>query len=281
MTATTPRFPPLPPPAPPAPEGDRRRDGGGGAIRIAWRIAGIGLAAIVVAWGAWSVATLLGRDVQTERRVLDGPISSLEVHASGTIRVVAGDADRVVITERIESSITGPDRTEERDGDRLVLRSSCPPAISTFCSVSYTIEVPRTASVLLRSSGGGIQVQGIDGAVDAHSSGGGVRVRGGTGALRLSSSGGGVTVLDGRSTTVDASSSGGGVRVELAVAPDDVDVDSSGGGVTVVLPRTEASYAVDASASGGSTQVEVRTDPVAERRIRARSSGGGATVRYR
>jgi hypothetical protein len=90
-----------------------------------------------------------------------------------------------------------------------------------------------------------------------------------------------VTVLDGRSTTVDASSSGGGVRVELVVAPEEVDVEASGGGVTVVFPRTEDSYAVDAGASGGSTQVEVRTDPLADRRIRARSSGGGVTVRYR
>jgi hypothetical protein len=263
-----------PPPAPSAPP---VRHGG----RRAWQVAGVGLAVIVVAWGAWSVASLLGRDVRIERHVVDEQISALEVHASGTIRVVAGTGDRVVVTERIESSLTAPRRSEELVDGRLVLRSSCPPAISTFCSVSYTVEVPPATALLLRSSGGGIRVDGIDGLVDAHSSGGGVRVRGGSGALRLSSSGGGVTVLGGRSTTIDASSSGGGVRLELAVAPDDVSADSSGGGVTVEIPRTDAVYAVDASASGGSTRVEVRTDPLGERRIRARSSGGGVTVRYR
>jgi hypothetical protein len=136
-------------------------------------VAGIGLAAIVVAWGAWSVASLLGRDVQTERHVVEGPISSLEVHATGSVRVVAGDADRVVITERVESSILRPDRSEEREGDRLVVRSSCPPAISTFCSVSYTIEVPPTTALLLRSSGGGIRVVGGGGGGGGAPPGGG------------------------------------------------------------------------------------------------------------
>jgi hypothetical protein len=244
-------------------------------------VVGIGLAVLVVSWGAWSVASLLGRDVRTERRVVEGPIGSLEVHATGTIRVVPGDAGRVVVTERIESSLTAPRRSETRDGDRLVLRSSCPPAVSTFCSVSYTIEVPADASLLLRSSGGAIRVERIDGVVDAHSSGGGVRIEGGSGDLRLSSSGGGVTLVDGGSRTIDASASGGGVRLGLLAAPDDLSVDSSGGGVTIEVPRTDESYAVDAQSSGGSTRVEVRTDPLAERRIRARSSGGGVTVRYR
>ncbi|MEZ5139884.1 MAG: response regulator transcription factor [Acidimicrobiales bacterium] len=122
--------------------GDRttsRRHGGGAG----WVLVGSVLAVVIVGWGAWSTLSLLGRQVRTEQTVIDEPVEVLEIHAAGPIRVVAGAAERVTITERVERSIVEPRRSQETVDGRLVLRSSCT-GISNFCSVGYTVEVSPT-----------------------------------------------------------------------------------------------------------------------------------------
>jgi hypothetical protein len=51
--------------------------------------------------------------------------------------------------------------------------------------------------------------------------------------------------------------------------------------VTIELPPGPVAYAVDAESSGGGRRVDVKTDPDSANHIRARSSGGGVTIRYR
>ena len=151
---------------------------------------------------------------------------------------------------------------------------------SFFCAVDYTIHVPHDLAVFVRSDGGSITVDNVDGDLDLTSSGGGVHVTGGRGSQRLSSSGGGVSAIGTAADTVVASSSGGGVHLSFRQPPTDVSASSSGGGVTVDLPDTPEVYNVKASSSGGGVHTAVRTDPSSARVIKVHSSGGGVTVRY-
>ena len=174
-------------------------------------------------------------------------------------------------------------------------------------SLDFKIEVPRNSRVDLRSSGGGIRVTNlagavklrssgggvrafdVDGPVDASSSGGGVEVRRVRGDVRVGSSGGGVTV-DHVVGNVAADSSGGGVEVSSVsgdvaaessgggVHLDDIggriDAESSGGPVSAVL-AAEHSAGGRLSSSGGGVRVGV--DRRARLHIDASSSGGGVT----
>lgn len=244
-----------------------------------WSLVGVPLALLLVGWGAWSTISLLGRSVTTEETAYEQPISVLEVHAAGSIRVRAADVEQVTVRERVERSVVAPDRSAVVEGDRLVLRSSCS-AATTFCSVSYDVELPAGTALELRSNVGGIRVEGIDGPVAARSTAGGVTVTGGSGDLLLHSSAGGVRVEGSRADRVGASSTAGAVRVELLVAPEAVEARSTAGDVEVVVPRDETAYAVDTSGNDGSEEVQIRTDPSAPRTIRAETSAGGVTVRY-
>jgi hypothetical protein len=271
--------------------------------RTAWRLIGGLLVVVALPYGVYSLVDVSVRRVDhvtaTRSAAPSGgtALTALDVRTDGKVFVTAVDGQDVMISTRIERGLRRPRVSQRVEGDTLILRGSCP-AIGSFCSVGYTVRVPRGMRVNVSSSGGSVTIDGTSSTVTASSSGGGVTLRRTTGTASASSSGGGVTI-DGtsgpvtatssgggvravalRSSKVSASSSGGGVRLTFAVAPADVRAASSGGGVRVELPKGDATYAVDASASGGGTSVGVRTDPASSNRIRVRSSGGGVTVAY-
>lgn len=148
------------------------------------------------------------------------------------------------------------------------------------------VTVPVKTSAEVRSSGGGVVVTGLEGAVTAKSSGGSVRVAEIVGDVVVSSSGGGVEVSDIRgaarldssggsavasrvSGDIDAGSSGGGVKIEEAGGY--VVASSSGGGVRVGFAAGNAKGGDIGSSGGG---VRVRIDPSVGLEIDASSSGG-------
>ena len=155
------------------------------------------------------------------------------------------------------------------------------------------------------TSGGGIRVEGCQGAIKVDTSGGGIQVTGGSGSLEGHTSGGGVTVRDfGGPAVVDTS--GGGIMIENvngrvkastsggpieAVLPSpiagDVALSTSGGGVTVKVPGN-AVFDLDAGPgrwspmrSAGDSAGQDRAWPVERRRQRGRSGGCVAQQRRR
>lgn len=145
------------------------------------------------------------------------------------------------------------------------------------------IIVPREMSCNVSSSGGGLEIYGVEGTHDfnssggsvylenitgyakAKSSGGSVKVKNHNGEIHLNSSGGGVSVKEARGS-VYAHSSGGAVRLENING--DVDARTSGGGVSV---SGECEY-VKATSSGGSVHVNIKN---LKKKLYLESSGGG------
>lgn len=149
--------------------------------------------------------------------------------------------------------------------------------------IYFTILVPREMSCNASSSGGRVEVSGVEGTHDITSSGGGVKLENLTGSIKARSSGGGVkaTNLDGDihltssggSVTLDkargntfARSSGGGVHLNNIHG--EVNAQSSGGGVKI---EGEVGY-VKAKSSGGS--VHINTSNL-NKEMDLESSGGG------
>jgi len=128
--------------------------------------------------------------------------------------------------------------------------------------VQYEVRVPTETRVWIDTSGGGITVSGIHGAVKTDTSGGGISVTDVQGDVDADTSGGGITVRNIQGN-VRADTSGGGVEgagitgsvkaessggsIELERVSGDVDADTSGGGIRIL----EAGGRVVADTSGG------------------------------
>ncbi len=129
-------------------------------------------------------------------------------------------------------------------------------------SVQYEVRVPTQTRVSVDTSGGGINITGIQGAVRADTSGGGIGITNVVGDVEADTSGGGISLKDIKGR-VTADTSGGGVEaasiegsiraessggsIELDHVTGDIVAGTSGGGITIV----EAGGRVQADTSGG------------------------------
>jgi hypothetical protein len=218
----------------------------------------------------------------------------LSTEAGGaSIRGGEGDQARVVISSRRGDFDEKYEVIVEETPGRLEItieHRGRKPWSWSFGDQGAHVEVtlPRRTDVVVKSSGGGIDVESIEGSVEAKSSGGGVTVLEVSGDVVASSSGGGVEVerigggakLDSSGGSVsarrvagdiDAGSSGGGVRIDEAGGA--VVASSSGGGVRVGFAAGNAKGG-DLHSSGGG--VTARVDPSVGLEIDAYASGGDA-----
>jgi len=249
--------------------------------RQAWLVPGSLFAVATLGWGTITLVDLSAHERHHEQQEFTVPIHTLELDTDkGDVQIVGTDASTVTVDATVSEGLRAGSHSAQVQGDRLVIRSTCPIMFSTWCGVDYTIKVPADTAIVTHSSGGGVAISGVTGDMTLTSSGGGLHVIGGGGTLTLESSGGGVNGEHLTSGVVTASSSGGGVHLSFAEPPHTVKADSSGGGVSVEVPDAPGAYQVHASSSGGGTDVGVRTDPSSPDVIDASSSGGGVTVRY-
>jgi Putative adhesin len=249
--------------------------------RLAWLVPGSLFAVATLGWGTINLVDLSAHERHHEQQEFTAPIRTLDIdNDKGHVEIIGTDASTVTVDASVSEGLRSGSHSEQLDGDRLVIRATCPIMFSTWCGVDYTVRVPAATAVVSHSSGGGIEVTGMTGDVTLTSSGGGVHVVGGGTTLTLDSSGGGVHGERLTAKVVTATSSGGGVHLSFAEPPQTVKADSSGGGVTVEVPDVPGAYHVEASSSGGGVHTDVRTDPNSPNAIDAHSSGGGVTVRY-
>ena len=152
----------------------------------------------------------------------------------------------------------------------------------------YTITVPASFVVLLKTSGGGISVSDVAGKVSAKTSGGGLRfarihgpldgnTSGGDiqaenceGQVKIDTSGGGIKVTGGGGS-LDGDTSGGSITVKDFRGP--AHVETSGGGITI----DDVTGKIDGSTSGGSITAHFSAPLTDE--VKLETSGGGVTVR--
>lgn len=240
---------------------------------------------------------------------LDSGEVELEGHDEHEVRVVAtssglGDAMRFTL--------------EARDGE-IELRGQRRGVLGWFGSprVRVSIRVPRRFSVDLRTRGGEIDVESLEGRLSARTSGGEVRVSEIRGDVDLRTSGGRIRVeqiagdvfartsggavqideVEGRidaetsggpmelndvSGPVRAHSSGGAIAVRFTRPPAG-EIRTSGGGIELEFPEG-AGLALDARTSGGGIELDLPVAPggeVGRDRVRGDLNGGGERVELR
>lgn len=135
--------------------------------------------------------------------------------------------------------------------------------------VKFIIKVPEVYNVDLKTSGGGITVNDLEGRVESKTSGGSLKFDNIAGDITGRTSGGSVRIGEVFGDS-KIHTSGGSITIDRARGT--VDAHTSGGGITV----HEVMGAIRAETSGGSIKAFLSRQP--EGPCRLTTSGGGVTV---
>ena len=139
----------------------------------------------------------------------------------------------------------------------------------------FTITVPQAYNLELRTSGGSIDIENLDGTVDATTSGGSIELGNINGDVDVETSGGSIRVED-VAGNIQAHTSGGSIKATISEQPtEDSRMTTSGGSVTAYLAE---GIGVDLTAgtSGGRVKSEFDVNgTVRKQKIVGEINGGG------
>ncbi len=112
-----------------------------------------------------------------------------------------------------------------------------------------------SGNVIGKTSGGSIEVSDSNGDVVAKTSGGGITISKCNGSAEAYTSGGSIKIEEAHGT-VNAKTSGGSIFAQLVADPkEDCSLSTSGGGITIELSKKINAY-IDAKTSGGSVSTD-------------------------
>lgn len=142
-------------------------------------------------------------------------------------------------------------------------------SVSKRLRVKYIVSVPRIYNLDLKTKGGSISVEDVEGKVSSRTSGGSLYFDHILGDVNGRTSGGSIKIGETDGNIV-VHTSGGSIRINRAKG--DVDAHTSGGGITV----EEVAGTIRARTSGGSVKAYISRQP--ESNCRLTTSGGSITV---
>ena len=178
----------------------------------------------------------------------------------GTVKVKGSDAAEVSIVADIhgrDKEVNAFEISADQSGDNVTVIGRGEHHGSWFfgsgdgLDVDYTIKVPRSYNLRIKTAGGDVYVSDVKGEVNGHTSGGNA----------------GATQIEGN---VDLNTSGGNVKADQVKG--ELHLETSGGEVSA----TQITGNVQAGTSGGNVFVSD-----VEGSVRAETSGGNVTVRVR
>ncbi|MDA0163894.1 DUF4097 domain-containing protein [Solirubrobacter ginsenosidimutans] len=260
---------------------------------------GLGLALLFAAIAAVQVAGwTIGAVERTTSQKLPGPIDQLVVEADGgDITIVPSLADVVRINSTVKGSIHTPEPHAFREGNTVHLNGKCPDISFGPCRARIMIYVPQgtpvevhsgsgdltasglTGRVDLDTGSGDVNATGLTGAANLQTGSGDINVRGLTGTTKLQSGSGDISGEDLGGSVISADTSSGDVDFAFRWSPTVVEASTASGDVNIAVPSGDA-YRVDADPGSGDQQIDVKTDPSADRTITASTSSGDVTVAY-
>jgi DUF4097 and DUF4098 domain-containing protein YvlB len=185
----------------------------------------------------------------------------------GDITIKTADINEVRITakETIQASsdkeadeLLGKlNLTFEQQGNDVTIESKYEKSMGGFhfgswppVQVSFTVTVPKTFNLNLRTSGGDIAVASLTGNVNAHTSGGELKFDRIDGEIDGSTSGGDIALKEG-TARAKLTTSGGNIVVDRAGGP--TEVSTSGGDITL----NSVADLISASTSGGNVKANI------------------------
>jgi hypothetical protein len=185
-----------------------------------------------------------------------------------------------------------PDTTAEVSGGTLTLDIDC--GLRGRCEVDYVIKLPSRVDLDANLASAGIDVQTIIGEVHIDTASGSVRltdvtgdvdVNGASGSIRLSGVDGDLNLncasgsVDGSGLSADVVEvdvASGSVELAFEDGVDRMVINAASGSVTVEVPG--GPYRVETDSSSGDVDVNIATDPGADRSISVDTASGDITI---
>ena len=251
-------------------------------LRRLWKVGGVLWVLVALPFGAMQVATTLAHTRETVVKEFPAAgVTGVDIgNGNGSVTVVGSDTPVVRVTARISHGWARTGNDVELVDGRVRADTHCPVFFTQFCSVAYTVEVPRTMALTVDSDNGSVFASDLTGDVTLSSDNGRVEAERLDGDLRLSSSNGRVSGRDLRADGVEADSSNGRIELSFVEPPRVVGASSSNGEVDIVVPDDRTTYRVDAGADNGSVSVVVDQSRRSDNVITASSDNGAVSVRY-
>jgi hypothetical protein len=180
-----------------------------------------------------------------------GGVLRIDANPNGGVRVMAWDKGEVRVVAKIEvhgKSLADAEALAQEvrveTGSREV-RSSGPHNLVGHrnWSVSYDVWAPAATDLRLRTTNGGLNVEGINGVVDIETTNGGIDLKGVAGDVRAETTNGGITIALAGSTWngagIRAETTNGGIRL---IVPEGfsavLEAETTNGGIDVDFPVT-------------------------------------------
>lgn len=130
--------------------------------------------------------------------------------------------------------------------------------------------------VELKTSGGAITIDSVEGSVDANTSGGRIRAEDVSGGISARTSGGSIT-LEGISGNVDAKTSGGSINVEVLNPENYIELRTSGGSISITIPKDQG-YDIDLDGNRVRADLENFRGAYEKDEIEGTLNGGGTKL---
>lgn len=232
-------------------------------VKVALRLVGAALVAVLVIAGGYSVATSFAHTEKQESfSVAAQGIDTIVLDVGvGDLRVsTAPGATQIEVDVERRGSWRLPRFDSTRDGSTLRLTGGCSGPRMGNCGTDVVVRAPAGLTLRARASVGAVRASGSYAQVQA------------------TTSTGEVVLTDLNSDRTTAVSSVGTVLARFARAPMDVQASSSTGEVTVVVPDDGTTYAVRSQVGVGESQISVPDDDTSDRSIVVSSSVGSVRV---
>lgn len=134
-------------------------------------------------------------------------------------------------------------------------------------------------NVTARTSGGHIEIADFEGSMEARTSGGHISTDNASGTIKLRTSGGHINLAR-VSGTIEASTSGGSIEADITSITESVDLRTSGGHVTITVPEG-VGYNLALRGSRVRTDLQNFSGEVERDEVEGTINGGGAQIAAR
>jgi beta-lactamase regulating signal transducer with metallopeptidase domain len=160
-------------------------------------------------------ALTLDSTFQRSAPARDGGTLTLDLSTGGQVNIIGWDKQQVLV----QASLGGRDwrNTDVTftpvDGGARLATKYTGRSNSQSSSHHFDIHVPRSFNVQIRSAGGGVTINGVDGSFTGHTGGGEIEIRKSNGKAEIRTGGGDITVSDSR-LTGSVTTGGGKIMIE-------------------------------------------------------------------
>lgn len=247
---------------------------------------GVLLLLVLLILACATVSASVKKEIHQEFTVASG--GELMVNTEiGSVEVLSGSGNRVVIDVILDSRTSRDSRAEEmfedfeiefeQDGNNVNVYAEYDGRDRGWFNfgrrnrlqVKYEIRVPETYNIYIETSGGSIGIGDIKGEIDVKTSGGSLHFEDIAGYIKGRTSGGSITIVscDG---DADIRTSGGSIKIGKVLG--DVDAHTSGGSIRI----DEVMGTIDATTSGGSIKANITKQP--DNDCVLKTSGGSVTL---